>query len=316
MDQAGMKGWAARDMPRLEGCVALVTGATGAIGFEVARALAAAGATVLIAARDPGRGAAALARLGAEQLAAGRLDLVPLDLADLGAVRACAAAVGARHGALDLVVHAAGVMALPRRHVTADGFETQLAVNFLGPFALTAHLLPLLRRAPGPRVVTVTSLAARLGALRFEDLQGAARYGPWRAYAQSKLAALCFALELQRRSAAAGWGVASLAAHPGLAMTELYAKALAADGGPALAVRALRALARLFPHSPQAAARPILFAATAPGARPGGHYGRCLLCFGQGRPTPAHVPEAARDPARLARLWAAAEALTGVRFPG
>lgn len=294
--------------------VALVTGATGGIGFALARALAASGWAVLLAARDPGRGAAALARLGAARPAA-RGDLVPLDLADLAAVRACATAVGARLGALDLLVHAAGVMALPRRRLTADGFEMQLGVNLLGPFALTAHLLPLLRRAPAARVVTVTSLAARFGRLRFEDLQGAARYRPWRAYAQSKLAALCFALELQRRSAAAGWGVASLAAHPGLAMTELYAKALAAGGGPGLAVRALRALARLFPHSPEAAARPILFAATAPEARPGGHYGRCLLCFGDARPGPARVPQAARDPATAARLWAAAEALSGVRFP-
>lgn len=309
-----MAGWTLRAMPPQAGRVALVTGATGGIGFEVARALAQAGAEVLLGARDAGRAAAAMARIAAGTPGA-RMRHIPLDLADLGSVRAAAAAVAARRGRLDLLLGVAGVMALPHRHLTADGFEMQLGVNFLGPFALTALLMPLLRQAPAARVVTVTSLAARLGRLRFEDLQGEARYGPWRAYAQSKLAALCFAIELQRRSTAAGWGVASLAAHPGLAMTDLYAKALAADGGPKLITRMMRAGTRLFPHSAEAAAGPILFAATAPEARPGGHYGRCRLCELRGPPGPARLPSAARDPALGARLWAAAETLTGIRFP-
>ncbi len=300
-------------IPRQAGRLALVTGATGGIGFEVARALAAAGAEVVLGARDAGRSGAAMARIASEVPGA-RLHHLALDLADLRSVRAAAAALAVRHGRLDLLLGVAGVMALPHRHLTADGFEMQLGVNFLGPFALTALLMPLLRQAPAARVVTVTSLAARLGRLRFEDIQGAARYGPWRAYAQSKLAALCFAIELQRRSAAAGWGVASLAAHPGLAMTDLYAKALAADGGPKLITRLMRAGTRLLPHSAEAAARPILFAATAPEAQPGGHYGRCHLCEMTGGPAPARLPSAARDPALAARLWTMAEALTGTRF--
>lgn len=306
-----MSGWTEADMPRLDGRVALVTGATGAIGCALARALAAAGAEVLLAARDPGRGAATLARLRAD-LPAARLAAVPLDLADLAAVAAAAAAVSRRVPALDLLVHVAGVMALPHPRCTADGFEMQLGVNCLGPFALTARLLPLLRRAPAARVVTVTSLAARLGRVDPAALADVSSYGPWRAYAGSKLAALCLALELQARSAAAGWGVASLAAHPGLAMTDLYAKALDDEGGTRPLAWLMRRVARLFPHSAAAAARPILFAATAPEARPGGHYGRW---WPRGGPAPARIPGAARDPALRAALWAAAEALTGARFP-
>jgi NAD(P)-dependent dehydrogenase (short-subunit alcohol dehydrogenase family) len=308
-----MAGWTARDIPPQRGRVALVTGATGGIGFEVARAMAAAGATVLLAARNQAKAEAAMARIAAEAPEA-RLDHVPLDLADLNSVRACATAVGARHAELDLLVNNAGVMALPTRRLTTDGFEMQFGVNFLGHVALTAALLPLLRRAGASRVVTVTSLAYRMGRLRFDDLQGEHGYRPWRAYAQSKLAALSFALELQRRSERHEWGVASLAAHPGWAMTDLYTNGPASEGTPPLLLRLMRRATRLLSHSAEVGARPLLFAATAPAAKPGGHYGRCRLCELRGPPAPARITAAARDPAAAARLWAVAEALTGARF--
>jgi NAD(P)-dependent dehydrogenase (short-subunit alcohol dehydrogenase family) len=308
-----MAGWTARDIPPQRAHVALVTGATGGNGFEVARALAAAGAEVLLGARDAARAAAAIARIGAEKPAA-RLHHLPLDLADLRSVRD-AAKQAAAHDRLDLLLNVAGVMALPRRHLTADGFEMQFGVNFLGHFALTAALLPLLRRVEGSRVVGVTSLAYRLGRLDFDDLQCARDYRPWRAYAQSKLAVLSFALELQRRSARGGWGVASLAAHPGWAVTTLYAKGPGSEGTPQPLVRLMHATTRLFAHSAEAGARPILFAATAEQARPGGHYGRCWLCEMRGPPAPAAITAAARDEAAASRLWQAAESLTGARFP-
>ncbi|PWS38614.1 short chain dehydrogenase [Falsiroseomonas bella] len=309
-----MAGWTARDIPPQAGRVALVTGATGGIGFEVARALAAAGAEVLLGARDAARAADAIARIGAETPDA-RLHHVPLDLADLRGVRDAAAAVAARCDRLDLLLNVAGVMALPRRHLTADAFEMQFGVNFLGHFALTAALLPLLRRGATSRVVGVTSLAYRLGHLDFDDLQAARGYRPWRAYAQSKLAVLSFALELQRRSARGGWGVASLAAHPGWAMTNLYANGAASEGTPRLLLRLMHAATRLFAHSAEVGARPILFAATAEQAVPGGHYGRCWFCEMRGPPAPARITAAARDEAGAARLWQAAETLTGARFP-
>lgn len=309
-----MAGWTARDMPPQHGRVALVTGATGGIGFEVARALAAAGAEVLLGARDAGRGDAAAARI-AREVPGAAVRPVALDLSALRSVRHCAEAAAARHGALHLLVNNAGVMALPHRRLTADGFEMQLGVNLLGHVALTAALLPLLRAAEAPRVVSVTSLAYRLGRLDFDDLMGARRYAPWRAYAQSKLALLSFALELQRRSERGGWGVASLAAHPGWAMTALYAKALAGDGGPRLVTRTMQAMTRLFSHSAEVAARPILFAATAKEAEPGGHYGRCWLCEMRGPPAPARITAAARDGVAAARLWDEAQRLTGARFP-
>ncbi|WP_372617147.1 SDR family oxidoreductase [Falsiroseomonas sp.] len=308
-----MAGWTARDIPPQRGRVALVTGATGGIGFEVARALAAAGAEVLFAVRDRGKAEAAMACVAGETPGA-RLGFVPLDLGELRSVRGCAEEVAARHPALHLLVNNAGVMALPTRRLTADGFERQLGVNFLGHFALAARLLPLLRTATSPRVVTVTSLAYRFGRLRFEDLQGERKYRPWRAYAQSKLAALSFALELQRRSDRGGWGVASIAAHPGWAMTNLYANGPASEGATPLLLRLMRRATRLFSHSAEIGARPLLFAATAAEARPGGHYGRCRLCELRGPPAPARITAAARDEVAAARLWQAAEALTGTRF--
>jgi NAD(P)-dependent dehydrogenase (short-subunit alcohol dehydrogenase family) len=309
-----VRGWSAGDVPPQAGRIALVTGATGGIGFEVAHALAAAGAEVLLGARDAARARDTIARIAAGVPGA-RLHHLPLDLADLRSVRDAASAVAARHDRLDLLLNVAGVMALPRRLLTADGFEMQFGVNVLGHFLLTAALLPLLRQAAGSRVVGVTSLAYRLGRLDFDDLMGARRYRPWAAYAQSKLAVLSVALELQRRSTRGGWGVASLAAHPGWAMTDLYAKGPASEGTPRLLVRWMHATTRLFAHSAEVGARPILFAATAAEAEPGGHYGRCWLCEMRGPPAPALITAAARDEAAAARLWQVAESLTGARFP-
>jgi NAD(P)-dependent dehydrogenase (short-subunit alcohol dehydrogenase family) len=311
---ARMAGWTARDIPPQHGRRALVTGANGGLGFEITRALAAAGAEVWLGARDAGRAAAAMARIAAETPGA-RLVHLPLDLARLGSVRAAAAQLHDMLPSLDLLVNNAGVMALPSRQLTEDGFERQLGVNFLGHFALTAALLPLLRRGVAPRVVSVASLAHRVGRLDFDDLHAARRYSPWGAYAQSKLAVLSFALALQRRSDAGGWGVASLAAHPGWALTNLYANGPASEGTPPLLARMMRRATRLFGHSAEVGARPILYAATAPEAQPGGYYGRCWLCELVGRPATAWASGAARDAASAAWLWRIAEAATGAAFP-
>jgi len=185
----------------------------------------------------------------------------------------------------------------------------QFGTNHLGHFALTARLMPLLRQASAPRVVSVSSLAHRTGSIDFSDLQGERIYSPWKAYGQSKLACLMFALELQRRSDAAGWKVTSNAAHPGFARTNLFA------GGPGgLVSLATDFAAPFFGHSAADGARPILFAATSPQAKPGAYYGPGGIGELRGAPATALVMPRARDAAAAARLWDISGKLTGTTF--
>ena len=299
-------GWTATDMPDQAGRLAVVTGATGGLGLATARALAARGAEVVVAARDEARGRAVAGDLGPRA----RFDR--LDLADLASVEAFAGRLEAQGRAVDLLVNNAGVMAPPGRVATRDGFELQFGVNHLGPFALTGRLLPLLRRAAAPRVVAVASLAARMGALDFDDLQSQRRYSGWRAYGRSKLADLMFALEFQRRSEAGGWGVRSLAAHPGWSRTDLMTPR------PGMKANWLFAPSKLvegvLSQSADDGALPILYAATAPDARPGGYYGPQGAAEMKGPPGPALVPPAARSQADARRLWEESERATGVRY--
>src|SRR2546423_6955401 len=215
-----MAGSTQAKIPSQLGRTAVVTGATGGIGYETALALAKAGSEVILTGRDDRKGRSAIEKISHEVIGA-RISYEQLDLASLASIADFAQRIHARQS-LDLLINNAGVMALPRRQTTTDGFEMQFGTNHLGHFALTARLMPLLRRATGPRVVSVSSLAHRTGFIDFDDLQGARVYSPWKAYGQSKLACLMFALELQRRSDAAGWNLISNAAHPGLARTNLF----------------------------------------------------------------------------------------------
>ena len=319
--------WTVADIPRTDGRTALVTGATRGLGLHVAEALARSGMRVVLAGRDRAAGEAAVAAIHARRTAEGRgglAEFTPLDLGSLADVASFAAAFAARHPTLDLLVNNAGVMAIPTRQVTADGFERQLGVNYLGHFALTARLLPLLRRGSAarvelgdaPRVVSVASLAHLRGRIDFPDLQLERGYRPWTAYQQSKLAMLMFGREMQRRSATAGWGVASLAAHPGVARTELF------ESGPGQGRRGgwsperalMRLFGPLFAQSAEHGALPILYAATAPEAEPGGYYGPDGVREMRGDPAPARVSAVASDPVAAARLWDESERLCGVRF--
>jgi NAD(P)-dependent dehydrogenase (short-subunit alcohol dehydrogenase family) len=262
--------WTERDVPDLTGRTAVVTGANGGLGLQTALALAGAGAHVVLAARDPGKTAAAQARIRLSSPSAS-LSVVPLDLGDLSSVAAAARSVLDRHERVDLLVNNAGVMAVPRR-TTADGFEQQFGVNHLGHWALTAHLLPALLRSPAARVVTVTS-TARHRARRLDpaDVHLERGYGAWSAYARSKLANLHFGLGLQQRFAAAGVSAASLLAHPGLTDTDLQARAVREGGagrlGPVFEVLTARS-----GMSPFEGVRPQLRAATDPRARGGELY--------------------------------------------
>jgi NAD(P)-dependent dehydrogenase (short-subunit alcohol dehydrogenase family) len=308
-----MTGWTISDIPDQTGKRAVITGATGGIGFETALGLAHANAEVILTGRNAAKGSDALARIRKAHPAANiRFEL--LDVASLASVRAFAQRMQAEDRPIDMLINNAGVMMLPRREVTEDGFERQLGTNYLGHFALTALLLPLLRRAPAPRTVQVASIAHRDGRIVLDDLQGERRYQPWPAYRQSKLAMLMFALELERRGEAAGWGIASIAAHPGVARTDLFANG-PLGGRTGLITRLFDLVSRLFMHSAAAGALPILYAATAPEAVGGGYYGPLGFREMRGPTGSAEVRPQARDDIVSARLWAASEALTGIRFP-
>lgn len=307
-------GWTRADIPPQTGRIAIVTG-TGGLGFETALALAAAGAEVVIAGRNPAKGADAVARVKARHSDA-PIRFAALDLADLASIADFSDGFARRHERLDILVNNAGVMALPSRRTTADGFEMQLGTNYLGAFALTGHLLPLLRKSGSARTVQLSSLAHRRGFIDFDDLQGLRRYEPWKAYSQSKLAMLIFALELQRRSDRHGWGLTSLAAHPGWAATALIANGPAADGS--LMATAARLVDRLLPlvgQSAAAGALPTLYAATASAVDGGGYYGPHGFHEIRGYPAHAKIVGQGNDPAIAARLWDVAEALTGHRAP-
>lgn len=306
--------WTTASIPDLSGRLALVTGANSGLGLETCRALAAHGATVVMACRSLERAEAARRQLlrptgDSQAPGGGGLDLLELDLADLASVRRAAAAVADRYGRLDLLINNAGVMAPPRT-LSRDGLELQFATNHLGHFVLSLLLLPLLESRRGSRVVHVTSGAQYFGRLDFDDLQGERRYDRWRAYGQSKLANVMTAVELQHRLEAKGSAVLSLAAHPGLARTNLQPASVAMNGSK-LEALAYRLMDPLF-QSAAMGALPQLFAATAPDATPAGHYGPDQLGGLKGHPTPVRMAPAAQDQALRQRLWQVSEELGGV----
>jgi NAD(P)-dependent dehydrogenase (short-subunit alcohol dehydrogenase family) len=303
-------GWTVKDMPSLAGKLAIVTGANSGLGYETALALAGAGPETIVAARSREKGEAAVARIRAAHPKA-KVSYEPLDLGSFASVAAFAARSAAAHDRLDILVNNAGVMALPARETTEDGFERQIGVNYLGHFALTARLMPLLRKAEGARAVQLSSLAhKRRGGLDFDNLQGERGYQPWQAYSFSKLAMLMFMAELDRRAGANGWGLASMAAHPVWARSELIDNGM----GKSIGARLTGLIFPLLAQSTAAGALPTLYAASAPGAESGGYYGPQGRGERKGPPGPARMSDAARDESAAARLWDEAERLTGVSF--
>ena len=304
-----MSRWTTNDIPPQRGRSVVVTG-TGGLGFQDALALARAGAEVIIAGRNPSKGAAAVAALRKE-VPNGDVRFEVVDLASLSSVAAFGERLRADRTSLDLLINNAAVMTPPRRKVTADGFELQFGTNYLGHFALTAQLLPLLRKGTQPRVVNVSSVAARNGRINFEDLQSNAGYRPLPVYSDSKLASLMFALELQRRSDAAGWGLTSIAAHPGISRTDLVP-----NGAGRFSIFGLVRMLLWFLFQPAAqGALPTLFAATSPQARAGAYYGPDKLNETRGYPTVAKIPQQALDVEAARQLWDVSAKLTGASFP-
>ncbi|MDQ0996174.1 NAD(P)-dependent dehydrogenase (short-subunit alcohol dehydrogenase family) [Phyllobacterium ifriqiyense] len=305
-----MTKWTSKNIPPQRGRSAVVTG-TGGLGFEGALALARAGASVLIAGRNAQKGTEAVAAIK-QAVPGAQVRFSKIDLADLASIAGFAAQVAQDQDNLDLLINNAGVMAPPERRETSDGFELQFGTNYLGHFALTAHLLPLLKKGHKPRVVSLGSIAVRdgTGAINFDDLQAEHDYKPMPAYSQSKLACIMFAFELDRRSKSAGWGVESLAAHPGVSRTDLLPNG---SGPQSTAARMRRFLPFLFQPVWQGAL-PTLYAATDPSARGGAYYGPNGLGRIRGYPAEEKPAKQALDAVAAALLWDISEELTNVMF--
>jgi NAD(P)-dependent dehydrogenase (short-subunit alcohol dehydrogenase family) len=311
-----MKVWTTQDIAPQQGRLAVITGATGGLGYETALALAGAGAQVVLTGRNHGKGTTALANIRAAHPAA-TVSYEMLDLASLASVQDFAQRFKNKHDSLDILVNNAGVMAPPTRQLTADGFELQFGTNYLSHFALTAQLLPLLMRGSHSRVVNLSSLAHRFGAsIHFDDLNWQHSYKPYAAYGQSKLAMLMFTFELQRRSDAQAWGLRSVAAHPGLAATAL------GSNGPRLGKHnkanwretVSSWLSSVLAQSASDGALPTLFAATSPDASKAGYYGPTGFMEFKGAVGKAKVALCACDLAAAAKLWEDSETLTGVHW--
>jgi NAD(P)-dependent dehydrogenase (short-subunit alcohol dehydrogenase family) len=294
----------------LDGKLAVVTGGNGGLGLATAKGLARAGAHVVIAARNPDKAKDALDELR-KDVPGAAAEIVPLDLGSLDSIKAAAEAIDAQP-AVDVLVNNAGVMGTPER-TTADGFELQFGTNHLGHFALTARLLPALLRSDAARVVTVTSTAHHIGRPVDPDdpfLRGG-RYGPWKAYGQSKLANYFFALGLQQRLAEAEAPVISLLAHPGLSNTELQAVSVSATDGGA-SQRFFHFMAKTTGMSSDRGALSQLRAALDPGAKGGQFFGPRFGNFGD--PVRRPVLRRWRLQKHVDDLWSVSERETGVEL--
>lgn len=303
--------WTQTDMPDLSGKVVVITGANSGLGLESTKAIAAKGATVVMACRNLSKAEQAKAEVLAEQPQAS-LDVMQLDNASLESVRAFAEAFKAKYDRLDILLNNAGVMAIPRQE-TADGFETQLGVNHLAHFALTGLLLDVITKTPGARIHNTSSSAAFNGAINFDDLMGEKEYGRWTAYGQSKLANIFFANELNNRLKAAGLDTIANSSHPGLVMTNLQSNSLESSGNNLLERVLYSILAPLLAQDVGMGVLPQLYAATAPEAKGGVFYGPKTFRV-RGYPAEQHANDAADDAAALKRFWDLSENLTGVHY--
>ncbi len=313
-----MMQWSEQDIPDLGHKRVLVTGAASGIGYEAARAMALHGAEVLMADRNVPAGHAAVEGIRALRTDA-RVRFLPLDLSRLQSVRDFGTALVAERGRLDVLVNNAGISPIANRLTSADGFELTFAIGHLGHYVLTGLLLPLLNAAPEPRVVTVSSLVHGKGWFDWDDLQMERGYEAQRAYNQTKLANLLFALEFQRRLTQAGGKIASIAVHPGVARTGIGAsrRNLGKLGLRDHAVSVV--LAFVMPFLGQDAAEgalPTLYGATSPGAQGGGFYGPDGFGEMKGAPQAAKVKGVAGDRQVASRLWEVTEKLTGLRYAG
>ncbi|MBI2750688.1 MAG: SDR family NAD(P)-dependent oxidoreductase [Burkholderiales bacterium] len=297
--------WSLSRVPSQAGRIAIVTGANAGLGFETARALAGKGCAVVLACRSLANAKAARERILAEHPGA-TLECRVLDLCDLASVRSFARAYAKAHASLDLLINNAGIM-MPPFALSKDGFESQLAANYLGHFVLTGLLLPRLNATPGARVVSLSSLAHKWGGIRFDDLNFSKGYDRRLAYGQSKLACLVFAYELQRRLARAGHATLSVAAHPGVSATSLFRHMPGVVG-------MLNPLTALVFQSAAGGALPTLYAALGDDIEGGDYCGPGALGEMRGAPVKVGSNRRSRSREDAVRLWQASEELTGLHY--
>ncbi len=302
-------------VPDLTGRLVVLTGGSDGVGFGLAGRLAAAGAEVVLPVRNPEKGRSAVDRITAA-VPGSRVSIRRLDLSSLQSVADLAGELVTEGRPIHVLINNAGVMNPPERRTTVDGFELQWGTNHLGHFALTARLMPLLT-AGGARVTTQSSIAARSNAINWDDPNFEKSYSVGKAYSQSKIANLMFGLELNRRSAQAGWGITSNVSHPGVTATNLLAaQPHMGRSRDTMSVRLIRSFARMgvFTQTVDQGLLPALYAATNPDADGGKLYGPRGFQHTAGAPAEQEVYEPARDTADAARLWELSERLVGLRF--
>ena len=303
--------WQLNDLADQDGRTVVITGGNSGIGFEAAKALADKKVRVIIACRDANKANAAC-----EQILVGNADAsieaVSLDLSSLQSVHACAEEINERCKRLDVLINNAGVMGIPRRE-TEDGFEMQIGTNHFGHFALTQQLFPILRAAPGSRVVTVSSLAHHFGFINFLNLHGRMFYDPWMAYGQSKLANLLFTYELDRRCRTAGVDMLAIACHPGVSSTNLGYASPRMLGSP-LGETLVQLYSSMVAQSAAAGALPTLYAGFAPEACGGDYIGPDGLGEMRGNPHKVSSSFMSRSETIARQLWQVTEEATKAQF--
>ncbi|GAA3522239.1 SDR family NAD(P)-dependent oxidoreductase [Aeromicrobium panaciterrae] len=307
--------WKTTDIPDLTGKRAVVTGVTGGLGLHTAIELARHGAYLAVTARNPQKAEEAVARIQGDVPGA-TVDVVALDLADLADVKRAADEIAA-YGKVDILVNNAGIMFPPKPSTTVDGYELQMGTNHLGHFALTAHLWPLLVTSHA-RIVSVSSnmhkATSGIDLRTFTTPEGSPRrYKRTQAYAESKVANLLFANELDRRVKAAGIDVVSVSAHPGYASTNIT-KTGPSVGGNSLQATGMHQVSKVIAQSAAAGAWPLLMAATDPSLKGGEYVGPGGPGQWRGRPKLVGMSRTARDTHLANALWAASESAAGVEF--
>ena len=308
---AYMNKWTPREIPSQAGKLAIVTGANSGIGYHTVLELARAGATVILACRNAQKAEEAKAKI-LKSVPQAKLEVAIVDMANLDSIRTFAEGFVVGDRKLDILINNAGIMALPQRTPTAQGFEAQFGTNHLGHFALTGELMPALLKTPGSRVVTVASIAHKGGRMRFEDPNWERAYDPRKAYSQSKLANILFGLELDRRLKRANADVLSILAHPGVAVTSIVSNGM----GTGMKAKIVGAMLPLVAQSDARGSWPTLYAATSPDAQSGHYYGPDGIAEIKGTPVEVTPKPHALDPVAAARLWHISEQMTAVEYVG
>jgi len=299
-----MAKWTAMDIDSQNHKVIIITGGTSGVGLETAKVLARMGAEVIIAADDESKGNRVIQKFKSEYPEA-RIFFEPLDLGSLGSITSFASKMNQSHSVIDVLINNAGLSAVPERLEAHEGHELIFSANYLGHFALTAQLFPMLSRSKDPRVVFVSSLEHRNAHLNLDDLDLHENYSSEKAYAQSKLAMLMMGIELNRRCVEVGLNLKSIPVHPGFSNTHIF------DRGPKMLQRTM---VRIFGQKASMGALPLLFAATSIEARSGIYYGPDGLNELWGYPTEAKVAVQAKNLLGANKLWIQSERMTGIPF--